>query len=130
MEDRFSIPIIPPECPHIEVDPSLRTISQGVHIEEAIDAPVPDVRATAEERFNDFDLGAVTHVLIQQVASSHHSRSGLLTRRGRVTVARQTQLFRHVGYQYDWGYPGPFWHSLGRMAAKGLFDGPAELKEF
>lgn len=64
--DPFSIPITPVAAPHIEVDPSLRTVTQG----DAIDAPVPEVRALTEERFNNFDLDGITHVVIEQVISS------------------------------------------------------------
>lgn len=49
---------------------------------------------------------------------------------GRVTISRQTDIFRHVGYLYDWDYPGPFWHFLGKMAAKAIFDDKAELRIF
>ncbi len=49
MEDHFNIPIEAPEPPHIEVDPSLRTITRNVHIADAIDVPVPEVLATTEE---------------------------------------------------------------------------------
>jgi hypothetical protein len=61
--DPMSIPITPVTAPHIEVDPSLRTITQG----DTIDTPVPEVRALTEDRFNDFGLDSVTHVVIEQV---------------------------------------------------------------
>ncbi|KAL2145794.1 hypothetical protein VTI28DRAFT_6293 [Corynascus sepedonium] len=92
-------------------DPSLRTIILGVPEDIAIDAPVPEVRATAEERFKDFDINSITHVVIQ------------------VTVPRQTEIFRYIGYQYDWDWPGPFWHFLGKIVDKTLFDNKAELRE-
>ncbi|KAH6628497.1 hypothetical protein F5144DRAFT_549791 [Chaetomium tenue] len=95
--DPFSIPITPVAAPHIEVDPSLSTITQG----EAIDTPVPEVRALTEERFNNFELDGVTHV---------------------------THVFRSIGVQYDWNLPLPFWNYLGRIVAKGVFDDRLELE--
>ncbi|EAQ89785.1 predicted protein [Chaetomium globosum CBS 148.51] len=73
--DPFSIPITPVAAPHIEVDPSLRTVTQG----DAIDAPVPEV-------------------------------------------------FRSIGFQYDWNLPLPFWNYLGRIVAKGVFNDQLELE--
>jgi hypothetical protein len=55
----------PPSPPEVPVDPSLRTITLGVPDDAAIDAPVPEARATTEERFQDFDLISITHVVIQ-----------------------------------------------------------------
>lgn len=52
-----------------------------------------------------------------------------LTRHGRVTVSRQTQIFKCIGYQYDWNVPSPFWDFLGRIAAKAIFDDQTDLKE-
>ncbi|KAK4034078.1 hypothetical protein C8A01DRAFT_19064 [Parachaetomium inaequale] len=52
-----------------------------------------------------------------------------LTNRDRVTIARQTDIFRYIGYQYDWDIPGPFWRFLGKMAAKAILDSKAELRE-
>ncbi len=52
-----------------------------------------------------------------------------LTGHGRVTITRQTQIFKSIGYQYDWNVPSPFWDFLGRMAAKAVFDDKVELKE-
>lgn len=49
---------------HVD-EPSLRTVTLGVSDDAAIDAPVPEVRVTAEERFKDFDMNSVTHVVIQ-----------------------------------------------------------------
>jgi uncharacterized protein (UPF0210 family) len=46
-------------------EPSLRTITIGVPDHAAIDASVPEVRATIEERFADFDKNSVSHVVIQ-----------------------------------------------------------------
>lgn len=63
--DPFDIPIEPIRPPHVEVDPSLRTITWGVHNRAAIDAPVPEVRATTQEHLNNFERNAVTHVVIQ-----------------------------------------------------------------
>jgi hypothetical protein len=67
--DPFDIPIEPIRPPHIEVDPSLRTITRGVDRRAAIDAPVPEARATTPEHLNNFERNAVTHVVIQQVIS-------------------------------------------------------------
>ncbi|KAK4040556.1 hypothetical protein C8A01DRAFT_46113 [Parachaetomium inaequale] len=36
---------------------------------------------------------------------------------------------RYIGYQYDWDRPFPFWHFLGRMVAKAVFDDTADLKQ-
>ncbi|KAK3906324.1 hypothetical protein C8A05DRAFT_29830 [Staphylotrichum tortipilum] len=71
MEDRFNIPVEWPEPPHIEIDPSLRTITRGVPI-----------RATTEERFNDFDRSRVIHVVIQQLlhVPVHRHQGNLLPR--------------------------------------------------
>jgi len=46
-----------------------------------------------------------------------------------VTISRQLQIFRCLGYKYDWDRPFPFWHFLGRMVAKGVFDDKSDLKE-
>lgn len=46
-----------------------------------------------------------------------------------MSVERQTEIFRAVGYSYDWGFPFPFWHFLGKVAAKAVFgseDGEEE----
>jgi hypothetical protein len=56
---------------------SLRTITMGVSDTEAIDAEVPDVQATTEEKFRDFDKDPVTHVVIQYVCSSEPQRTAL-----------------------------------------------------
>jgi hypothetical protein len=53
--DPFDIPIEPIRPPHIEVDPSLRTITRGVDRRAAIDAPVPEARATTPEHLNNFE---------------------------------------------------------------------------
>lgn len=59
-------PIAPPQYP---VDPTLRTLKLGPSaepvIEGAIDAAIPEVGATTEARFKDFDRSAVTHVVIK-----------------------------------------------------------------
>jgi hypothetical protein len=47
----------------------------------------------------------------------------------RVSINRQIQIFRCIGYQYDWDYPSPFWHFLGKMVAKAVFDDETELRE-
>ncbi|KAH6855063.1 hypothetical protein B0I37DRAFT_363806 [Chaetomium sp. MPI-CAGE-AT-0009] len=104
--DPFSIPITPVTPPHVEVDSSLLTITDS----NTIDVPVPEVRALTEERFNNFNLDDVTHVVIE------------------ITYSRQTQIFRSIGYQYDWNLPAPFWNFLGRIAAKGVFDDRVELE--
>ncbi|KAG7284843.1 hypothetical protein NEMBOFW57_009458 [Staphylotrichum longicolle] len=109
--DPFDIPIEPIRPPHIEVDPSLRTITRGVHKRAAIDAPVPEVRATTQEHLNNFERKAVTHVVIQ------------------VTISRQTQIFKCIGYQYDWNVPSPFWDFLGRIVSKAIFDDQVDLRE-
>lgn len=46
-----------------------------------------------------------------------------------MTLSRQTDIFRYVGYKYDWDYPSPFWHFLGKIVAKAVFDDNAELRE-
>ncbi len=63
--DPFDVPIEPIRPPHVEIDPSLRTITRGVPHRDALDASIPDVRAATEERFKNFDKNAVTHVVIQ-----------------------------------------------------------------
>ncbi|KAK4041341.1 hypothetical protein C8A01DRAFT_45492 [Parachaetomium inaequale] len=109
--DPFDIPIEPIRPPHIEVDPSLRTITRGVPKRAAIDAPVPEVHATTQEHLDNFKRNAVTHVVIQ------------------VTISRQIQIFKYIGYQYDWNVPSPFWDFLGRIAAKAIFNDQVHLNE-
>ena len=46
-----------------------------------------------------------------------------------MTLSRQTDIFRYVGYKYDWDYPSPFWHFLGKIVTKAVFDNTAELRE-
>jgi hypothetical protein len=46
-------------------EPSLRTIAAGVPDDAAIEASVPEIRATTEERFTGFDKDSVSHVVIQ-----------------------------------------------------------------
>ena len=50
-------------------------------------------------------------------------------RPARVTISRQTQIFKCIGYQYDWDFPSPFWDFLGRIVAKAIFDDQVDLKE-
>ncbi|KAK4139772.1 uncharacterized protein C8A04DRAFT_15565 [Dichotomopilus funicola] len=109
--DHMDIPIEPIRPPHVEVDPTLRTITRGVPDRAAIDAPIPKVRATpaTQNPLNNFDRSAVTHVVIQ------------------VTITRQTQIFKYIGYQYDWYVPSVFWYFLGKIAGKALFDNQVEL---
>jgi hypothetical protein len=45
----------------------------------------------------------------------------------RVSVTKQQDIFRRVGYQYNWNFPGPFWHFLGKIAAKALFNDDIQL---
>lgn len=52
-----------------------------------------------------------------------------LTRHGRVTYNRQAQIFKSIGYQYDWDVPFPFWDFLGRIVAKAVFDDQSDLKD-
>lgn len=47
---------------------------------------------------------------------------------GRVSTAKQEQIFRSVGYHYDWDIPGPYWSFLGKMAAKALYNDEAKLR--
>ncbi|KAH6613680.1 hypothetical protein B0J18DRAFT_470017 [Chaetomium sp. MPI-SDFR-AT-0129] len=109
--DPMDIPIEPIRPSHVEVDPTLRKITRGVPDHAAIEAPIPDVRATpaTQNPQNNFDRCTVTHVVIQ------------------VTITRQTQIFKHIGYQYDWDVPSVFWYFLGKIAAKALFDDQLEL---
>ena len=46
-----------------------------------------------------------------------------------MTLSRQIDILRYVGYQYNWGRPGPCWHFLGKIVAKGLCDDKTELQE-
>lgn len=48
----------------LPVDPSLRTLTEGLHSAAAIDAPIPEVRATTEESFQDLARDGITHVVI------------------------------------------------------------------
>lgn len=65
--DYMDIPIEPVRPPHIEVDPSLRTITRGVGHRDAFDVPVPEVRATTQANLDGFESNDVTHVVIRQV---------------------------------------------------------------
>ncbi|KAK4151835.1 hypothetical protein C8A00DRAFT_35504 [Chaetomidium leptoderma] len=93
------------------VDPTLLPLTEGVPDDAAISALVLEVRATTEERFKDFAIDAITHVVIS------------------VTLSRQIDILGYVGYQYDWGCPGPCWYFLGKIVAKGVFDDKTELQE-
>ncbi|KAK4108737.1 hypothetical protein N656DRAFT_783990 [Canariomyces notabilis] len=102
-------PPVPPRAPKISVDPSLRTLTVGPNgvpndDDAAIEAPVPDVQATTEECFKDFDTNSITHVVIQ------------------VSISKQQQIFHQIGYQYTWNFPFPFWHFLGKMVVKALYN--------
>jgi hypothetical protein len=46
------------------IDTNLLPLPDGVPDDAAIDAPVPEVRATTEERFKDFAIDGITHVVI------------------------------------------------------------------
>lgn len=46
---------------------------------------------------------------------------------GRVSNWRQEDIFRYVGYHFDWNFPGPCWCFLGKIAAKALYNDRAEL---
>lgn len=46
-------------------EPALHTITEGLPDHAAIEASVPEVRATTEERFKDYDKDRVSHVVIQ-----------------------------------------------------------------
>jgi hypothetical protein len=52
-----------------------------------------------------------------------------ITNIGRVSTSRQEAIFRSVGYNYDWNFPRPYWHFLGKIVAKALYDGKVELYE-
>ncbi len=52
------------EAARLPVDPTLLPLIDGVPDEAAITAPVPEVRATTEERFKDFAVNGITHVVI------------------------------------------------------------------
>ena len=64
--DYMEIPIEPGRPRHIEVDPSLRTITRGVSYQDAFDMPVPHVRAITQVNLDNFERNAVSHVVIQQ----------------------------------------------------------------
>lgn len=70
----MDIPIEPVRPPHIEVDPSLRTITRGVGHRDALDVAVPEVRATTKANLDSFERNDVTHVVIRQVQSSTPAR--------------------------------------------------------
>jgi hypothetical protein len=46
-----------------------------------------------------------------------------------VTYNRQAQIFKSIGYQYDWNVPFPFWDFLGRIVAKAVFNDQSDLKD-
>ncbi|POR33799.1 Uncharacterized protein TPAR_05991 [Tolypocladium paradoxum] len=84
--------------------PILRTLTQGVPDNMKIDAPIPEARAVTEDRLKDFDLGNVSHVVVQQ-----------------------EQVFRYIGYEFDSNWPTPYWMFLGKITAKAIYDDPAVL---
>ncbi|KAK4039084.1 hypothetical protein C8A01DRAFT_36986 [Parachaetomium inaequale] len=99
------------DAERLPVDRSLLPMAEAVPDDAAISAPVPEIRATTEERFNDFVIDGITHVVIS------------------VTLPRQIDILAYVGYQYDWNRPGPCWYFLGKLVAKGIWDGQTELQE-
>ncbi|KAK4115524.1 hypothetical protein N656DRAFT_775412 [Canariomyces notabilis] len=92
---------------------TLRTIALGVplDLDAAIDAPVPEVCATMEERFKNYDMDRVTHVVIQSVHQSTDSDFPVHRLPIRLGLSR------------------PFWHFLGKMVAKAVYDDETELRE-
>ncbi|KAK4245589.1 hypothetical protein C7999DRAFT_34076 [Corynascus novoguineensis] len=92
-----------------EQEISLRALRKGLPDDTVIDAQVPEVRATTQDRFTNFDLFTISHVVIQ------------------VSISRQQDIFRYVGYHYDWNFPGPYWYFLGKIAAKALYNDGAKL---
>ncbi len=52
------------DAARLPVDPTLLPLIDEVPDDAAINAPVPEVRATTEERFKDFDIDGITHVVI------------------------------------------------------------------
>jgi hypothetical protein len=44
-----------------------------------------------------------------------------------VSITKQQDIFRRVGYHYDWDRPAAHWHFLGKIAAKALFNDEIKL---
>lgn len=44
-----------------------------------------------------------------------------------MSISRQQEIFRYVGYHYDWNFPGPYWYFLGKLAAKALYNDGVKL---
>ncbi|KAJ3549236.1 hypothetical protein NM208_g613 [Fusarium decemcellulare] len=65
---------------------------------------IPSLQLLGENRFHDFDMRSVSHVVLQ------------------ISQGRQQQVFRQIGVEYDWDNPFPFWHFLGRMLSKAMFN--------
>ncbi len=52
------------DAARLVVDPTLLPLIDGVEDDTAINTPVPEVRATTEERFKYFAMDGITHVVI------------------------------------------------------------------
>ena len=52
------------DAARLPVDHNLLPMAKGVPDDAAISAPVPEIRATTEARFNDFAIDGITHVVI------------------------------------------------------------------
>ncbi|KAJ2905868.1 uncharacterized protein MKZ38_003876 [Zalerion maritima] len=89
--------------------PTLIVLNKDAADQDAIDTGVPTVLAVREGRNQGFDLKSISHVVVQ------------------ISDARQEQVFRSIGYQFDSNRPTPYWYFLGKLAAQALFSDPAEL---
>ncbi|KAK0609693.1 hypothetical protein B0T17DRAFT_512528 [Bombardia bombarda] len=91
-------------------EPTLRTVEENTPDRDNVQAPIPEAQVTCEEHVkNKINLKTISHVVI------------------RISDARQGQVFRYVGYQFDTNRPTPFWYFLGKIAAQAIYGDVAEL---
>ncbi|KAM5350278.1 hypothetical protein ACJ41O_006783 [Fusarium nematophilum] len=86
-------------------EPSLQPVNGDLPYREAVESwALPAAQLRGEDRLANFDLKAITHVVLQ------------------VSDARQQQVFSRIGIKHDYNYPYPFWYFLGKIIAKALFE--------
>ncbi|KAK7424123.1 hypothetical protein QQX98_000733 [Neonectria punicea] len=104
-QPRHQEPIPPADNP--ADNPAERTLQlvngKVPYQESAASWVLPDVHLLGEDRFCDFDMKSISHVVLQ------------------ISGGRQEQVFAQVGVKYEWNLPFPFWHFLGKMLSKALF---------
>jgi hypothetical protein len=84
----------------------------------AVIVPVPDVHLVTEDKFKDYSLKDITHVVFRsvfmpfQIASKYWNRA---------PDKRQKAILRLLGAEYDFNYPEYYWWFYGKMLAKAFF---------